>query len=143
MTTGPYASARDHAPREILVVDDDLDIREALGLLLKGEGYQVRLAENGAVALEAIRSPHKFDLMLLDLMMPVMSGFELLEMLKDGDPDLRALPIFVVSAGNAALSRNARAGVERCFAKPFDADVLLAAIHERLHDGPAHHPSDS
>jgi len=143
MATGAGESARDHATREILVVDDDLDIREGLGTLLESEGYHVRLAENGAVALEAIRSPHKPDLMLLDLMMPVMSGFELLEMLEHGDPDLRALPIFVVSAFNAPLTGHGDGGVERCFGKPFDADVLLAAIHDRLHNGRAHHPSNA
>jgi CheY-like chemotaxis protein len=89
---------------EILIVDDDLGIREALSALLESEGYCVRCAENGAVALALVRQDHKPDLMLLDLMMPVMSGFELLELLEEGDPDLQAVPIFVVSAFNAPLS---------------------------------------
>jgi CheY-like chemotaxis protein len=118
---------------EILVVDDDLGIREALAGLLENEGYCVRCAENGAAALELVRQPHKPDLMLLDLMMPVLSGFELLEMLDDGDPDLRAIPIFVVSAFNAPLTAGCEpGGVKRCFGKPFDAEDLLAAIRDRL-----------
>jgi CheY-like chemotaxis protein len=123
--------------REILVVDDDLGIREALAALLESEGYDVRCAENGAVALDVMREAHKPDLVLLDLMMPVLSGFELLEMLEDGDPDLRAVPIFVVSAFNAPLTVGCRGGVQRCFGKPFDADDLLAAIRERLRDSRA------
>lgn len=118
---------------EILVVDDDRGIREALATLLEDEGYHVRCAENGAVALDLVRQEHKPDLMLLDLMMPVMSGFELLELLEDGDPDLGAVPIFVVSAFNAPLTAGCRGGgVKRCFGKPFDAGMLLDAVRERL-----------
>jgi CheY-like chemotaxis protein len=118
---------------EILVVDDDLGIREALAALLESEGYCVRCAENGAVALDLVRQTHKPDLMLLDLMMPVLSGFELLEMLEDGDPDLGAVPIFVVSAFNAPLTAGCDGGgVKRCFGKPFDAEALLTAVRERF-----------
>ncbi len=119
--------------REILVVDDDVGIREALEELLAIEGYYVRLAENGAVALDIVRQERKPDLMLLDLMMPVMSGFELLELLEDGDPDLAVVPIFVVSAFNAPLMPTAAGGgVKRCFGKPVDGDALLDAIRDDL-----------
>jgi len=127
--------------REILVVDDDHDIRETLGALLESEGYRVRLAENGEVALEALRRQPKPDLMLLDLMMPVLSGFELLEMLEDGDPDLGAVPIFVVSAFNAPLTPDRGAGgVKRCFGKPFDPDALLMAVRDCLAESPIASP---
>ena len=66
-------------------------------------------------------------------MMPVLSGFELLEMLEDGDPDLDTIPIFVVSAFNAPMTTTTRGGgVHRCFGKPFDAEALLGAILERF-----------
>ena len=119
-------------PPEILVVDDDRGIRETLKIVLVAEGYRVRLAENGEVALAALRERPRPDLMLLDLMMPVLSGFELLEMLDEGDADLGAIPIFVVSAFNAPLTANGPGGVKRCFGKPFDADALLTAIRECL-----------
>jgi CheY-like chemotaxis protein len=117
---------------DILVVDDDRGIRDTLAALLEGEGYGVRRAENGQVALDMLRRQPKPELMLLDLMMPVLSGFELLEMLENGAPDFDGLPIFVVSAFNAPLiqTRNG-GGVKRCFGKPFDADAQLAAVRER------------
>jgi CheY-like chemotaxis protein len=119
--------------RRILVVDDDRGIRDGLATLLEGEGYAVRRAENGQVALDIIRGSVKPDLVLLDLMMPILSGFELLEMLEDGDPDLDAIPIFVVSAFNAPVTATARGGgVRRCFGKPFDTEALLGAIRERF-----------
>jgi CheY-like chemotaxis protein len=118
---------------EILVVDDDRGIRDALASLLEHEGYEVRRAENGQVALDMIRGDRKPDLMLLDLMMPILSGFELLEMLEDGDPDLDTIPIFVVSAFNAPMTRTrGGGGVQRCFGKPFDAEALLDAIRDRF-----------
>jgi CheY-like chemotaxis protein len=119
--------------RQILVVDDDRGIRDTLATLLEHEGYGVRRAENGQVALDIIRGDEpKPDLMLLDLMMPVLSGFELLEMMEDGDPDLDQVPIFVVSAFNAPMSATRGGGVRRCFGKPFDADALLGAIRDRF-----------
>jgi CheY-like chemotaxis protein len=125
--------------REILVVDDDRGIRDTLATLLEREGYLVRRAENGQVALDMIRGQSKPDLMLLDLMMPILSGFELLEMLEDGDPDLDTIPIFVVSAFNAPMTATAKGGgVRRCFGKPFDTAALLGAIRERFAADEAH-----
>jgi CheY-like chemotaxis protein len=118
---------------DILVVDDDRGIRDTLTALLEHEGYGVRRAENGQVALDMIRREPKPDLMLLDLMMPILSGFELLEMLEDGDPDLGMIPIFVVSAFNAPMTTTqGGGGVRRCFGKPFDAQALLGAIRDRF-----------
>lgn len=119
--------------QQILVVDDDRGIRETLTGLLESQGYDVVCAENGQVALDFVRGPHKPDLMLLDLMMPILSGFELLEMLEDGDPDLDTIPIFVVSAFNAPRTTTTRGGgVQRCFGKPFDTEALLGAIRDRF-----------
>jgi len=118
---------------DILVVDDDRGIRDTLTALLEHEGYGVRRAENGQVALDMIRREPKPDLMLLDLMMPILSGFELLEMLEDGDPDLGRIPIFVVSAFNAPMTAtHGGGGVRRCFGKPFDVQALLGAIRDRF-----------
>lgn len=83
----------------ILVVEDDDDIRELIAGMLRREGYEVLEAEHGAHALEILdRQSVPPCLMLLDLMMPVMTGPELLKVLSDNDR-LTSLPVVVVSAG--------------------------------------------
>lgn len=113
---------------KILVVDDDDAIRETLGGVLASEGYEVALAENGQRALEAVRRGDRPDLVVLDLMMPVMSGWEFLEV-ADADESLRSIPILIVSAMAAPLACNGHSGgVRKCFAKPIDLDALLDAV---------------
>ncbi|HEY2899803.1 MAG TPA: response regulator [Polyangia bacterium] len=113
----------------VLVVDDDRSIREAVSELLTDAGYDVKVAENGAVALDVVRGPHKPALLLLDMMMPVMSGFELLELLEDGDVDLNQVPIVVLSAFSAPLGPSgARGGVKACLCKPVKAALLLETV---------------
>lgn len=116
--------------REILVVDDDRDIRETLGEILLHEGYHVEMAENGARALELIRRGPAPALVLLDLMMPVMSGWEFLE-LAETDQTLAAIPVVVVSAMPAPLAPSeARGGVKACLHKPLKLDQLLDLVHQ-------------
>ena len=101
--------------RQILVVDDDTDLRETLGELLTEGGFDARLAENGRVALEVLRSgTHHPRLILLDLMMPEMNGWQFREeQLKD--EALREIPVIVMTAKPVglgqlleAVERNAR-----------------------------------
>jgi CheY-like chemotaxis protein len=80
----------------VLVVDDDEAIRETVNDVLTDEGYDVLLAENGEQALRLLKERHP-SVVLLDLMMPVMSGWEVLEALEDRE-DLAHIPIVVVSA---------------------------------------------
>jgi two-component system chemotaxis response regulator CheY len=119
--------------REILVVDDDRDIREALVEILVHEGYPVEMAENGARAIELIRRGPTPALVLLDLMMPVMSGWEFLE-LAEQDRQLADIPVVVVSAMPAPLaSSDARGGVKACLHKPLKLDQLLDLVHRYVH----------
>ncbi len=82
---------------EILIVDDDVDIREMLRTVLELDGYRVAVAADGREALELLRSGSAPALMLLDVMMPVMSGAELLTELRR-DPRFARLPVVLVSA---------------------------------------------
>jgi CheY-like chemotaxis protein len=86
--------------RPIFVVDDDTDLREALGELLTEEGYATRLFENGRAALEHLRAGARPRLILLDLMMPVMNGWEFREA-QLRDEGLRTIPVLVMTASRA------------------------------------------
>lgn len=113
--------------REVLIVEDDVDIREALAENLRDAGYSVREAENGKEALDYLQSDARDPcLVLLDLMMPVMNGAELLQALHQGHR-LAALPVVVVSAGGAPSEAQ---GARRFLRKPPNPELLLALVEE-------------
>jgi CheY-like chemotaxis protein len=117
----------------VLVVDDDVAIRDALRDVLGPEGFDVSVAQNGAVGLTAMRSSCP-DIVVLDLMMPVLSGWEVLEV-TDADADLRDIPIIVLSAMCAPLaSAERRGGVRHSFCKPVDLDALVGALQSLTSD---------
>jgi two-component system response regulator CpxR len=120
----PRSSRLPHAagqpPPSVLVVDDDDAIREVIAEVLRDEGYDVSSAGNGEQALTELRKPRRPDLVLLDLMMPVMSGWELLELLQES-ADLSKIPVVVVSAMTAP-------GVREHLAKPIDLECLLDTV---------------
>ena len=103
----------------VLVVDDDVEIRETLSALLQHEGYTVVRAENGRQCLDQLRNLQP-NCVLLDLMMPVMSGWEVLEEIQEND-ELSKIPIVVVSAMCAP-------GAKACLQKPVDLDELLDVV---------------
>ncbi len=115
------------ALREVLVVEDDCGIREALRDLLESEGLRVTGAVNGEDALAKLRGRAP-DLILLDLMMPVMNGWEF-RIAQRRDPAIAGIPVVVLSAQNG-LGREVRdMSVDGWLAKPFEIDALLAAVH--------------
>lgn len=115
-----------HTGQTVLVVEDDRDIREALCLLLEEEGYTVYSAENGEVAAGLLSERPPPSLVLTDLMMPVMSGWELLERLKSSD-ELARIPVVVISA---ALPAEAPSGVREMLRKPVSARAVLQAVDQ-------------
>ena len=112
----------------ILVVDDNAANRDLLARRLVREGYRVSAAESGASAL-ALTAAESFDLVLLDLMMPGMSGFEVLCRLK-ADPGTRHIPVIMISALDELDStvRCIEAGAEDYLPKPFNPVLLRARI---------------
>jgi CheY-like chemotaxis protein len=113
---------------EILVVDDDDGIRETLEDVLSAEGYRVATAGNAAIAVDRIRRGPMPSLMLLDLMMPVLSGWEFLVM-AEKDEVLGSVPVVVLSAMTAPMgSPGAQGGVKACVRKPVQLDELLAVV---------------
>jgi CheY-like chemotaxis protein len=111
----------------VLLVEDDQDIRELYCTLLRRYGYAVHEADNGETALQALQRFHGEPcLVLLDLMMPVMSGPELLKIMHESHR-LASLPVVVLSAGGQP-SDAARA--QKFIRKPVDPNVLLAVVRE-------------
>jgi CheY-like chemotaxis protein len=115
--------------KNVLLVEDDADVRGALELVLKRKGYRVTCAANGQEALESMRctetpSP---SLILLDLMMPVMDGWEFrAEQLKD--PALKDVPVIVISADACAEDHAASIGAVAYLKKPFEFQQLTNMI---------------
>lgn len=111
-------------PRPVLVVDDDPDIRETLRFVLEDAGYVVYCAGNGREALEILGQEQPLPgLILLDLMMPVMSGDEMLRALRAVHA-LAHIPVTIVTASGAPMPPLASGLLK----KPVDLDVLLRLV---------------
>jgi DNA-binding response OmpR family regulator len=128
-TTGTGAEQQ---RRKILIVDDDRDTREMLTLALELEDYDVEQAANG---LRLISSLHvdRPDLILLDVMMSWIDGFELCRSIKKNE-SFREIPVVFVSARKSGedVQRGLSAGAADYFTKPLDIDRLAARIRELL-----------
>ncbi len=111
------------ASRRVLVVDDDPDILDALSEILEAEGYEVQRARNGREALQRLEQGHP-NLILLDLMMPVMDGWEFARSL---DPRARP-PIVVLSADRNVSIKASEIGALGWLAKPFELSELLSVV---------------
>ena len=124
----PFNLASGAAQGVVLVVDDIEANRDVLSRRLKRQGYTVATAGNGRQALESLRAA-TFDLVLLDIMMPEMDGYEVLRRLK-ADEALRYIPVIVISALSELESvvRCIEMGAEDYLPKPFDPTLLKARI---------------
>jgi len=114
----------------IMIVEDAADIREALGSLYKSEGFEVVLASDGRDALVKLRS--RLDLpalILLDLMMPGMDGFEF-RAEQESDTRLSNIPVVLMTADANAKEKSIKAGVNGYIKKPVEIDVLLAVAEK-------------
>ncbi len=108
----------------ILVVDDVPAICSLVATILRDEGYQVTTAQNGQEALESI-AVHAPDLVLLDLQMPVMTGWELQQRLREQGC---GMPVVFMTAGPQARVEAERHHAQGYVAKPFDPDVLVGTV---------------
>jgi signal transduction histidine kinase/CheY-like chemotaxis protein len=123
-TTGRHPS--------ILAVDDEAHIRELLKQEFGEAGYELRLAANGREALAEIRRERP-DLVILDVMMPEINGFDVAAVLKN-DPDTMDIPIIILSIVQDR-ERGFRLGVDRYLTKPIDTDVLFREVDALLEQG--------
>lgn len=111
----------------IIIIEDQEDIREILRDFFETEGYFVETACNGAEGVELLSKAEKPSLILLDLMMPVMDGFEFIDYMKINDPR-NLIPIVVMSADNQAGKKALALGVEHFLKKPLGLDQLMDVI---------------
>lgn len=117
--------------KRVLIVEDDRGIREALSDLLASENYHVALAADGAQALEWLRLnketlPH---LIILDLMMPGMDGYQFRER-QEVDPVFSRIPILLMTADGNVDIKMIKIGVKKAIRKPVEVDHLLRLVKE-------------
>jgi CheY-like chemotaxis protein len=111
----------------ILIVEDDFDVRESLSEALRDEGYAIECAVDGEQALEYLRNGGRPGLILLDLMMPRMSGSEF-RMVQKVDPQLQHLPVVLLSADGAMEEKAKALQTDGALRKPIDLEQLLKVI---------------
>jgi len=116
-----------HAPREVLIVDDDLDARQALAELLEYRGFSVASAANGREALNYLRNSSLPRIIILDLMMPMMDGWEFLEH-QSRDFALMEIPVIVLTATPPLEPIKAKVILQ----KPIHLDSLVKLLNHHL-----------
>ena len=114
---------RDRPPTRVLVVDDEAELVRAMARILKARGFEVQTASNGMEALE-ILTKQTFDVMLVDLVMPGMSGLELLKRAKTLQEQLEVVMMTAYADVDTAVT-SVKAGAYDFLTKPFDAGRLV------------------
>ena len=118
--------------KKILVVDDEKDIIKLLEIRLKGHGFELISASNGAHAVEQVRAEEP-DLVILDVMMPSPNGFQVCRMMKD-DPELRRIPVILLTAKANESDKfwGMESGADAYETKPYDFTSLFKKIQGLL-----------
>ncbi|MEO0378855.1 MAG: response regulator [Pseudomonadota bacterium] len=116
--------------KHVLLVEDEINITEAIRFLLSREGWQVDTHSDGATALETIRAARP-DLVVLDYMLPGKSGLDILTELRS-DPEFQSLPVLMLTARGQARDREQaeKAGVSRFMTKPFSNIEVVTAVRD-------------
>jgi CheY-like chemotaxis protein len=120
--------------KKVLVVDDNEDIRNLISIILNGESYNVLAVESGTEALE-IYQEFKPELILLDIMMPGISGFEVLEKIRDiRNSKLSSVPIVMITAKSLTddIDRAIKLGATSYIVKPFRAESLKQKVIDTI-----------
>lgn len=117
-------------PKSILVVDDNEDIRNLLSLVLQKQGYEVFLAPGGAEALEIVKN-NDLDLILLDVMMPGLSGLEVLSLIRENkNKKISEIPVMMITAASTVSDIDAAVeiGASAYIIKPFRNENLIEKV---------------
>jgi CheY-like chemotaxis protein len=128
----------DGSGRRILVIDDDLAIRVLLQAVLKRMKFTVELAEDGQVGLDKLKHDGSYDLILLDLMMPRVNGYEFIDKIAEQYPEERPHIIVFTAAGKRGVEKIPPDAICNSILKPFDLEKFIEMIGECLagpHEG--------
>jgi len=132
LSTGMRAAQRegDVTGKRVFVIEDERNISEAIRFILTRDGWQVDVNCDGHSALESLRAAPP-DMVILDLMLPGMSGFDILRALR-ADPATQAVPVLMLTAKGQSADRDEaeRLGVSRFMTKPFANAEVVAAVRE-------------
>ena len=112
---------------KVLVVDDDPDLAALCSFVLENEGYDIDIARNGHEAYAAIAAK-KIDVVLLDIMMPVLDGITVCKMVKR-DPRTKDVPVIMMSASDRLRDHAKSSPADAVIQKPFDLDHLINTVH--------------
>jgi DNA-binding response OmpR family regulator len=121
--------------KRILIVDDEPDLLEILSIIFKAYGYETATATDGQEAIEQARA-NQPDLIIMDVMMPRLNGFEACRVIKH-DPTLSRVPVIMLSAKTQQADKlgGIDSGADAYLAKPFDNMQVLAKVRELLGEG--------
>jgi CheY-like chemotaxis protein len=125
---------RGRSKARILVVDDQPEVASVIRAVLVREGFDAEMAFSGTAALDSLMSGHRFDLIITDVRMPEMDGFELLRRVRKSTKNL---PVILMT-GQATPEHRLRAleqGASGYLSKPFEVKALLKSIRQALEDG--------
>ncbi len=114
----------------ILLIEDEANLRHNLGVLLEGEGYRVISAEDGAEGIRKLQE-EPFDLVITDVVMPEVDGFQVMEYLRDYAPDVAVVAITAYVSTESAIEA-LRCGAYDYLAKPFDVDLMQIVVKRAL-----------
>lgn len=129
-----FSSGVAHAAKVILIVDDSSTLRQIVSTTLKGYGYQVAEAAEGADALKLIKQRGApFDLIITDINMPVMSGWQLITQIRS-IPQYNRTPILILSTESSAQAkaRGKSMGANGWLVKPFDTQYLIGVVNKMI-----------
>ena len=117
--------------QNILVVEDDADIRDVFVQVLELEGYEIAAAGNGREALEHLRRSKQPDLILLDIMMPVMDGWQF-RAEQQQNPEWASIPVVILSAHGFSHHKATSIGVADFLKKPVELETLLNTVKQQF-----------
>jgi two-component system alkaline phosphatase synthesis response regulator PhoP len=119
--------------KKVLVVDDEIHIVHVVAIKLRNNGYEVLTAENGAEAFK-VACEEKPDIIVTDFQMPVMTGLEMVEALRQ-NPDTADVPVIMLTARGFAIDENQKQKlrISECISKPFSPKELLRTIEDVLY----------